>query len=204
MSGAGLPMDSDSGSPVRQVIIWRHPMGTYDAVLKTILQRWGSSVLMKVINEPLEEWITIELPQVSVQFADLLARTASGLFFHVELQASNDSTMPSRTLEYASRVYRQFGRVPKQLVLYVGRDPMRMRRNVMDEDLSFRYEMMNAADLDPEDLLSSGSVSDNVMAILTRLRESREAVRRILERVAGLDVGERAVALEALILLSGL
>ena len=179
-------------------------MGKYDAVLKTILQRWGSTVLMDVIREPLDEWITIEMPQVSVQFADLLARTSSGRLFQVELQASNDPTMPARMLEYASRVYRQFGRVPKQVVLYVGRDPLRMRREVTGEDLSFRYEILNAADMNPEDLLSSRSVSDNVMAILTRLRNSREAVRRILEKVAALNVAERAVALEALILLSGL
>jgi predicted transposase YdaD len=179
-------------------------MAKYDAVLKLVLQRWGSEVFCEIIGEPVTTWHNVELPQVSVQFADLLAETDSGALWHVELQASNDPEMPVRMLEYAGRVYRRLGKFPKQAVLYVGRESMHMKVELVSEDLSFRYRLVNASDLDSDALLTSCSVGDNVMAILTRLRESRDAVRKILEAIASLDRPDRDVAFEALLLLASL
>src|SRR5207244_1221381 len=45
---------------------------------------------------------------------------------------------------------------------------------------------------------------DNVIAILTRLRDHKEAVRKIVERIAGLAPTERETALAQLLILAGL
>ena len=52
--------------------------------------------------------------------------------------------------------------------------------------------------------LESEGVGDNVIAILARLRDHKDAVRRIVERNAGLVPVERETALGQLISLSGL
>jgi predicted transposase YdaD len=161
-------------------------------------------VLRDIIPEPVAKWHNVELPQVSVQYADLLAETVSGSLWHVELQATNDPDMPARMLEYAVRVFRRFGRLPKQAVLYVGRESLRMDNKLIGADLTFQYRLLNAGDLDSHALLASPSVGDNVMAILTHLRNSEEAVRHMLRVIAALERPDRDVALEALLLLAGL
>jgi hypothetical protein len=55
-----------------------------------------------------------------------------------------------------------------------------------------------------ERLLESEEVGDNVIAILTRLRDHRGAVRQIVERIAGLPASEREIALPRLSILAGL
>lgn len=149
-------------------------------------------------------WHNVELPKMSMQYADLLAETTSGRLWHIELQSWNDPAMPARMLEYAARVYWKFKRLPRQAVLYVGRDPLRMDDGVAGEGLSFRYHLVSASDRDPEALLASDSVGDNIMAVLTRVRSSPDIVRRILERIAVLDSSDRETAFEALLLLSSL
>jgi hypothetical protein len=52
--------------------------------------------------------------------------------------------------------------------------------------------------------LESAEVGDNVIAILARLRDHEDAVRRIVERIAGLAAAEREVALSQLMILAGL
>jgi hypothetical protein len=50
----------------------------------------------------------------------------------------------------------------------------------------------------------SEEVSDNVIAILAHLRDHKEAARKIVARLAGLEPAQRATALEQLFILAGL
>src|SRR5205085_2680809 len=56
-----------------------------------------------------------------------------------------------------------------------------------------------------ERLLESDQVGDNIVAVLAGVRDSREAVRRVLERIARLaTASEREAALGSLLILAGL
>ena len=68
----------------------------------------------------------------------------------------------------------------------------------------FRYRAVDIRDLDGDRLLESQEVGDTVIAILARLRDHKDAVRRILERIAGLVAAERETALGQLLILAGL
>jgi hypothetical protein len=70
--------------------------------------------------------------------------------------------------------------------------------------LSFGYETVDIRDFDGERLLESPHVGDNVIAILTRLRDRRLAVQRILLKIADLDPGKRESALSQLLRIAGL
>jgi DNA-binding transcriptional ArsR family regulator len=74
----------------------------------------------------------------------------------------------------------------------------------MPLDVWFRYRVFDIRELDGERLLESEDVGDNVIAILARLRDHKDAVRRIVERIAGLVPAERATALGQLLILAGL
>ena len=57
---------------------------------------------------------------------------------------------------------------------------------------------------DGDRLLESEDVGDNIIAILAGLRDHKEAVHRIMERIAGLAAAERETALAQLMILAGL
>jgi predicted transposase YdaD len=135
---------------------------------------------------------------------DLLGETSDGGLVHLELQSGNDPGMPLRMAEYCLGVFRLFRRFPHQVLVYVGAAPLRMERELIGPDLSFRYTMVDIRDLDGDRLLESEEVGDNVIAILARLRDDKEAVRRIVGRIAGLPAAERQAALSQLLILAGL
>jgi hypothetical protein len=97
-----------------------------------------------------------------------------------------------------------FERFPRQVLLYVGEAPLRMESELRGDDVWFRYRVFDIRELDGERLLESEDVGDNVIAILARLRDHKDAVRRIVERIAGLVPAERATALGQLLILAGL
>jgi len=81
---------------------------------------------------------------------------------------------------------------------------MRMESRLNGPDWFFEYRLIDIRSLDGERLLESGDVGDNVIAILARLRDDKEAVHKIVERIAGLAPAERETALTQLTILAGL
>jgi len=105
--------------------------------------------------------------------------------------------------EYCLSVFRLFARFPRQVLLYVGEAPLRMASELRGDDVWFRHRAIDIRDLDGERLLESAEVGDNVIAILARLRDQKDAVRRIVERIAGLMPSERETAFGQLLILAG-
>lgn len=149
-------------------------------------------------------WLDVELPEMRAARVNLLGETAAGGLIHIELQSTNDAAMALRMLEYCTSVYRLFRRLPRQVLLYVGEAEMRMPRELTGESLWFRYEAVDIRTLDGDVLLESGAVGDNVIAVLARLQNERDAVRTILERIATLAPAQRDLAFAQLVTLAGL
>src|SRR5947207_12521566 len=97
-----------------------------------------------------------------------------------------------------------FGRFPRQVLLYVGEAPLRMEGELRGPDVWFRYRAVDIRELDGDRLMESSEVGDNVIAILARLRDHRDAIRRIVERIGGLAAVERETALGQLLIFAGL
>jgi hypothetical protein len=106
--------------------------------------------------------------------------------------------------EYSLGIIRLFRQFPRQVLVYIGEAPLRMETELLGPDFSFRYRAVDIRTLDGDRLLESGEIGDNVIAILTRLRDHKEAVRRIVERIAGLPAAEREVSMGQLLVFSGL
>jgi hypothetical protein len=128
--------------------------------------------------------------------ADITMRELCGSTITRWLDAEFTS-VESRRLEY--KLY------PKQVVLYVGEVPLRMTGDFhANGELVFRYRVVDIRELDGRKLLDSDGIGDNVLAILARLGDKREAVRHIVEKAARLDSPARRAALEQLSILAGL
>jgi hypothetical protein len=179
-------------------------MHEYDVALKNILTRPGSSALAQLTGASSLKWINVEAPKVSNRRVDLLGELPDGNLVHIELQSRNEKDFPLRMAEYLFGIGRQYGRLPRQVALYVGEAPLRMKDRVEGTDVSVRFHLVDIRDLDGERLLASAHVGDNVLAILTRLGEQPEAVHRILERIAEGQHREREQALAELLILARL
>lgn len=162
------------------------------------------SVLLDLTGFTVTRWHNTELPAVQSRRADMLGETAEGTLVHIELQSTNQVGMALRMLEYAVAIHRQFQRFPQQIVLYVGQEPLRMKGSIEGSHLAFSCKMADIRSLDGEALIASSHVEDNVIAILTQLGNEREAVKRILARIAACEPERRAKALRELTLLAGL
>jgi hypothetical protein len=179
-------------------------MQEYDVALKVLLQGQAKRTISDLTGTAIAKWLDVELPKVQNLRLDLLGETAGDELIHLELQSGNDARMPLRMAEYCLGVFRLLGRFPRQVLLYVGEAPLKMATKLSGGGLSFEYQAVDIRSLDGDRLLESEEVGDNVIAILAHLRDHKEAVRKIVVRLAGLAPIERATALEQLFILAGL
>src|SRR5580692_5918083 len=155
-------------------------MHEYDIALKNILTRAGSSVLVQLTGASSLKWLNVEAPKVSNQRVDLLGELPDGSLVHIELQSRNEKDFPLRMAEYLFGIRRRYGRLPRQVALYVGEAPMLMDDRMEGPDCLVRFHLVDIRSLDGEQLLASANLGDNVLAIRTGLGEQPRAVRRIL------------------------
>jgi hypothetical protein len=74
---------------------------------------------------------------------------------HIELQSTNDPTMPLRMAEYYLRVFRLFGKFPQQILVYVGDAPPHMEAELRAPALQYSYRIVDVRDFNTERLLDS-------------------------------------------------
>src|ERR1035438_3095913 len=137
-------------------------MHEYDAALKNILTRPGSSILAQLTGESSLKWINVEAPKVTNRRVDLLGELPDGNLVDIELQSRNEKDFPLRMAEYLCGIALRYGRIPRQVALYVGEAPLRMRDRVESADVSVRFHLVDIRDLDGEELLASAHLGDNV------------------------------------------
>jgi hypothetical protein len=106
--------------------------------------------------------------------------------------------------EYLFGIRRKYGKLPRQVALYVGGAPLRMRDRFEGPGVSVRFLLVDIRDLDGEQLLASANMGDNVLAILTRIGGRMAGARRALERIAAGPAGQRDDALAELFIIAGL
>ena len=75
--------------------------------------------------------------------------------------------------EYCLGILRRYGRIPRQVVFYIGESPLRMVSELRGPDLMFRYRAIDARSMDGDALLESEDIGDNVIAILAGLRDPK-------------------------------
>jgi len=179
-------------------------MHEYDVALKSILMRPGSALLTTLTGSSSLRWLNVELPKVNNRRMDLFGEADDGLRYGIELQARNEKKFPFRMGSYLFGAGERYGQLHRQIALYVGEAPLRMRNYVEGPSVSYRFDLVDIRDLDGEQLLASPNLGDNVVAILTRLSNRRDAVKRILKRIAAGKPGERDRAMAELLIVAGL
>src|ERR1035438_4794775 len=118
-------------------------MHEYDVALKNILTRPGSSVLTQLTGASSIKWINVESPKVNNRRVDLLGELPDGNLVHIELQSRNEKDFPLRMAEYLFGIGLRYGRLPRQVALYVGEAPLRVKDRVEGPDASVRFHLVD-------------------------------------------------------------
>jgi hypothetical protein len=177
-------------------------MQDFDRALKELFQSFGGGLTGRFAGARPREWLNVEMAQTMAPRADLVAWLEDGALFHLEFQSGNDPLMGTRMLEYFTSLLKRYGQPPRQTVLYVGSETMRMPAGLDYPQLRYSYQLADAAALDAEELLSSSDPGENALAILCRVPEPGIRVRRVVERLGRLEGESRKKALRLLLLLS--
>jgi len=137
----------------------------------------------------------VQQPLVRNLRVDLLGESPNGELVHIELQSRNDATFPLRMGEYSFAVGLRHGRLPRQVALYFGSEPLKMPNEISGPGGTFRFELVDMRGLDCNALLASENVGDNVLAILTAAGREPDSVRRVLAKIEAGPPEQRESAL---------
>ena len=173
-----------------------------DALVKLLIQCSESPLLQWQLG-PVAEWLNVDLPRTQNRRVDLLGRMSDRRLLHIELQSTNDHSMPFRMAEYALAITRRYGQYPVQLLIYVGNAKLRMKPEFRAEGMVCWYSLADVRSLNATALLKSNRIEDNILAVLAGLENSVEGVRMILARIAQLKEPRRGEAMQHLLLTCG-
>lgn len=161
----------------------------YDKIIKENIESILLPLARKVLNLPEPEGL-IEIPD-DVQYTierkpDFLKIVTNaegdGLFIlHLEFQTRDEPDMLSRMLFYAAQLYGKYKLPLKQYVFYIGSRPARMRSELNQEDLSFRFHVRNIVEVPYQTFLETEKPEEMVLAILGNL--GTEAPTRVIQRI---------------------
>lgn len=137
-----------------------------------------------------------------------MVKTSKGEKFiiHLEYQTTNDPNMMDRMRLYHAMLMEKYKVRVRQLVVYIGQEPARMKTQMSEEEVMSGFELLDLARSDVEVYLNSEVVEEVIMAILTGFerKNAKAVVRLILQKVikAGKDKNHIDRALQQLILFS--
>ena len=175
----------------------------YDTTFKDLFP--DVKVLFTLLtNSQVTQMENVEYSSVKQRRTDLVAWLANHQLLHLELQSRNDDSMLWRELEYCALIAERYQQIPLQIVLYVGDAPANFETEINTMTLKYSYYLIDIKQLDCTSLLDSDSLSDNLLALLGKVKDKAQAVQRIMRKIAQLPRAKRADMLEKLSILAGL
>src|SRR4051812_40889340 len=132
----------------------------YDVVLKLLFRSPSSQAVREIAGSPVKRWLDKELPAIRNTRADLLGETSSGEMVHLEFMSANRKLFELQMAGYYVEIYQACGRHPRQALVYVGREKLRMSGSFKSPTLRFRFRVVDLRELDGGRFLESGDVGD--------------------------------------------
>jgi len=182
---------------------------TYDLSLKGLFKDPPVNLLKLILGVEIDpkkvKFLDVKLPKLVEREADLLMEY-EGQIYHIEFQSTDDPRMALRMFYYHYLILEKHNKFPIQVVIYVGEKPIRRMKNKLTNPfLYFVYKIVDLKEVDCKSLIESSQPSDWVIAVLCRMDNEIEQLRRILQKIANLpNPNQRRRYLEYLTNLLGL
>ena len=176
----------------------------YDVSLKALFLSEGDVIIRRLLfGGKVIEFLATEQPQIFNRRADLVVRTENGSLHHVEFQTDNEAGFEVRMLEYYAYLVRVHKQHVSQVVLYLGRQPLRLEAAYTSPSIDFRFEIVNLREYDAGPLLASEDWADNLLALLAK-GEPETALEVVLSRLRAMKSKDQDWAAGTLLQLSGI
>ena len=159
----------------------------YDITLKALLKDMPVMFLKILTGFETGKFLDIQLPNIQYRFPDLIIELPDGSILHIEIQSASDGTMLKRMYLYSALIFYQYGRLPRQIVLYVGNKPHKMKNQVGP----YSYEIIDIRDINCSELLQGDKPEDAVLALLCNTDDMDVTISRILEKLSVLPIKTR-------------
>lgn len=158
-------------------------MGQKDIISKSIFKRILVDVATYIFKLQLEsvELLETEQQRIEERRADLVARVVDSegktFILHLEIQNQNQKTMPDRMLRYLTDIRLNYSDEDVfQYLLYIGKDALTMRDNIVTAQLNYRYPVIDMHEIDYRMFMAQNTPDALVMAILCDFKDSNTKV----------------------------
>jgi hypothetical protein len=176
----------------------------YDRSLRELFGEIPKTLIKLLVNQEIKEILDITFPKVEERKVDLLTRLEDDTLFHLEIQSIYDKTMPERMLQYALLIYEKYKEFPKQLVLYVGEEKLKIKNNIKTKNLVYNYEVRDIREFDCSVLIESENIADNIIAILCDVKDMDKLLKKLNDRLKNFSPKKREDYLRKFFYLLGL
>ena len=191
--------------------------GHYDKILKEGLKGSIAGLLRRVIGLDYAELVAFvpklqyTLEREADFFAVVTDKNDRKFVVHLEFQSADEAGMVWRMFQYRGLISQKYALPVKQYVIYLGAGPTQMPAIIEEEDLSFRFNLIEIRQIPYRVFLQSDQTSEMILAILGNLqgKSVEQAVADIVQNVVqlkpqGLEREQAIRQLEVLAQLRGL
>ena len=168
---------------------------TYDIPLRRLIKdipvNFLSLVFGKTFDSKRAKFLDVKLPKLFEREADLIVEH-KGEIYHLELQSTDDPKMGLRMLYYHLLILENYGKIPRQAVVYVGEKPLRKMSSIVETNtLRFEYRLIDLNRVDCSLLLASKEPSDWVISILCSMENENRTLKELLTKFLTLPQPKR-------------
>ena len=163
----------------------------YDRTLRDLFQDIPKGLVKLLSNKEAVEFLETKFPKVEEKEADLVVKLEDDTIFHLEIQSTDDKTMPKRMLQYALLIENIHGQFPLQSVLYIGEKEIEIKNSIKTEHINYQFDVKNIKEIDCSVLIESEDINDNVLAILCNVKDIDKLLKRLNAKLMSLDNKKR-------------
>ena len=184
----------------------------YDKTIRSLLKELPTTFMELITGKKLSKEalkpLDIKLQKVIEREADLIVEnTETGEIYHVEFQSTNDSSMPVRMAVYFYLILQNYGRAPKQYLVFVGKGECTIPPSVEIGSSKHSYKVIDLKeDVDCKALLESDNPNDWILTVLCKLDPQKIAIRTVIQRIKE-EISDRRLQqelIQKLFILAGL
>ena len=123
-----------------------------------------------------------------------------GKIIHIEIQVQQDKTLPERMLDYFYAIRKKYGKIPTQIVLFVGKgNPPPGKFVLQDEfetqNLFFNFIVLDMKKIDPDEFIKSDKLEEVIVGILAgKFKEKPEIIKKVKKRIVEIVKDEKEIA----------
>jgi hypothetical protein len=144
----------------------------YDKILKENLEKIILQLIRKTTGiDPVKgEILYPELQYTLEREADFVEKVTTrdnqSLIFHIEFQTTNEKAMADRMFVYAGLIYQIYHLPVRQIVFYIGKEPMKMINTLKMPTYEYNYELINLQQVSYKQFIDSHIPEEVLLAIL--------------------------------------